>query len=140
MARISGEMWDELAGQLLKADKKVPGLISQATEDVAKIYEEETKKEIRRIPLYDSGALALSIKRGPIMAIARGRRVEVWPQGNRRDKKHPKGERNETIGFVLIHGRPGKYKGRDYLTAADEKAGPRAVEAIADRIQEVFEK
>lgn len=140
MAKISGDMWDELAEQLMTAEKKVPGLLVQATEKAANIYEEETEKEIRRIPLYDRGALALSIKRGPIIASTRGRRVEVWPQGKRYDKKHPNGERMETIGFVLIHGRPEKYKARDYLTAADKKAGPRATEAIADILQEAFKE
>lgn len=140
MAKISGDMWDDLADQLKKAEAKTPKIMDKAVTKAAQIYVRDTRDEIYDQRLVDSGELYFSVKKGPVSRLPSGRRVEVWPQGNRYDKKHPKGERMETIGFVLIHGRPGKYKARDYLTAADKKAGPRATEAIADMLQEAFKE
>ena len=140
MAKITGDVWDDLAKQLMKAEKNMPGIMNKAIKKAATRYVLETKKAMYRLKVIDKGLLEAAVKPGTIRRLPNGRMVEVWPQGNRYDKKHPNGERNETIAFVTVHGRPGKYAGRDYLTAADAKAGPKAAQEIADMLQEAFTK
>lgn len=139
MARITGDAWDELAAQLKEAEARVPGVMDKAIETVSRRYVLETKKTLYRMKVYDKGILELAIKPGPLKRTSVGRYMEVWPQGKRYDKHHLKGERNETIGFVNIHGRTGKYAGRDYLSEADKAAAPKAVRDVEKILSEVFE-
>ena len=139
MARISGDIWDDLAMRLKSAEEKVPKVMDKAIKVITQRYVLETKKKIYRMKVYDKGTLELAIKPGPIKRTSVGRYTEVWPQGKRYDWKHPKGERNETIGFVNIHGRTGKYAGRDYLSEADREAAPKAVQDVEKILGEVFE-
>lgn len=158
MAKITGDVWDVLAYNLKQTEKNIPGFFDKATKRCGDIYVEETKKAIRRMNLYRTGALSASVKRGPVIRVPGGRIVEVWPQGIRTDAKHPKGERNETIAFVNIHGRKYRtvkqmkwgrpeekryaakngYAGRDYLTEADNTAGPKCVAEMESMLSEVL--
>lgn len=160
MAKISGNVWDVMAFELKETEKKVPGIFDKATKKAAEIYVEETKKAIRRMNIYQSGALSASIKHGKVKRVPGGRICDVWPQGMRYDKRHPRGERNETIGYVNIHGRKYTYKktsvrlrtatgrytaknwypGRDYQAEADNQAGPKVVKEVEEMLSEVFKE
>lgn len=136
MARVNGDAWDTLAKQLKDAEKKIPGIMDKAIKKAAQCYVQETQKTMERMRIHDSGKLSQAVKPGPMLRILDGRLIEVWPQGNRYDKKHKHGERNETIAFVTVYGRPGKYDGRDYLTAAEKEAEPKALNEISNMLGE----
>jgi len=162
MARISGDVWDTLYRSLRNAEKRVPGILDKAIEKSGEIYTEETKNTIVGLGMKRTGVLKDSIKPGLVYRTPDGRRLEVWPQGTRYDKKHPKGERNEIIGFVNIHGRKYRYAmeynerlgrdvrvrytsqrgyvGKNYIAMADQRAGPKAVKAIEEMLQEAYKE
>lgn len=138
MATLKGNAWDDLAKQLKDAEKKIPGIMDKAIKRAAQCYVQETKKVMARMDVHDSGELERAVKPGVMRRLPDGRSIEVWPQGNRYDKKHPRGERNETIAFVIVHGRPGKFAGRNYLLAAEMEAEPKALNEISDMLGEAL--
>lgn len=155
MARISGKAWDILYEELKVSEKKVPGIMDRAIKAAADVYVEEQKKAMRRMAVYRTGELSRATRHGPIIRLAGGRIVQVWPQGKRYDNKHPSGERNETIAYVNIHGRKyrwsGGYKrgdkyasktgyaGRDYMDEAARYGDDKAANKIGELLNEVFE-
>ena len=138
MAQFNGNPWDDLAEQLKAAEARTPRIMDEAIKRAARCYVVETQKTMQRMNVRDTGALSGAVKPGPMLRIVDGRMIEVWPQGTRYDKKHKNGERNETIAFVTIHGRPGKFAGRNYIQAAEKDAEPRALEEISNMLGEAL--
>lgn len=133
MARMDAD-WDALAKEFKMAEARLPGILKKALLAAAKVYEEATRDEISAKDVWRSGALWWSIKTGHVTHTADGLLCEVWPQGTRTDRKHPHGERNETIGFVLEY----TDDAPAYMAPAAVKAEPKAYETMENILKEVW--
>lgn len=131
MAVISGTGggWMDLGNDFDRIAMRAPDTLKKMIEAGAQVYEEQTRRQCARYQIHDTGALEESIKRGPIQRRGDGYRVEVWPQGRRTDERHPNGERNETIAFVIEYGKR-SMTARPFMAAAAAAAEPAAAEAM----------
>jgi hypothetical protein len=140
--------FDSLIADLRKKSASAPETIRKAVDKAGDVLVEETTKSIVKESVVDTGALLQSVKKGKAQATGGGYKIEVWPQGMRRDKHHRKAARNETIGFVNEYGRKwsgtGKsrtaakngYKGRPFM----ENAAKAAEERVSDVMLDVLER
>lgn len=101
MAKATSSGWDEAYRQLERLGKKTPATMQKMLAEGAKVYKDATLYAIADEGLIDSGTLYGSVKVDRIKAERDGFSTDVYPMGNRLDEKHPSGERNETIAFVL---------------------------------------
>lgn len=125
----NGGRWRDLYGDCMQITDRTPSTLREMIEAGANVYAEETRSACDRYGIDDTGALKRSIKHGKIMRHGDGYRVEVWPQGTRTDKKHPNGERNETIGFIIEYGKA-DVPARPFMAAAAMAAEYKAADAM----------
>lgn len=135
MARVNSIGMDELLDSIVRERKATPATMKKMIEAAGDVYVQETKNQIFLYGVVDKGVTVDSIKRGSVGKRRDGYRLEVWPAGMRVDKKHPRGERIETIAFVTEYGwdsSKGHVAARPFMATAAKLAPPQADEAMID--------
>ena len=134
MPRINEFAFEGLLKEFNLLDQKTKGTAQRMLREGASILIAEQRIQTEKLfQKYTTGQTWSAIKQGPIKEDS----VEVWPHGRRRDWKHPHGERNETIGFVLQYGGKGgrrRMTPRPFMTAGLT----RAEDKITTRWEEIW--
>lgn len=134
MPRINEFAFEGLLKEFNLMDERTKGKAQRMLQEGADLLITEQRLQADRMfHRYLTGQTWGAIKRGPIRTDS----VEVWPHGRRRDLKHPHGERNETIGFVLQYGVKGgrrRMAPRPFMTAGLKEAEGR----IMKRWEEIW--
>lgn len=138
MARFAMMNLDSVIAEVKKRSDNAEKAMRAAVDAAGDVFVDEIRKNIRAKDIWDTGALYASVKKGKVVEKGGAYKLEAYPQGVRTDAHHPKGERNEIIGFVNEYGRrAGKgyggqannYPARPFVAPAAKSAVERATEA-----------
>lgn len=105
MARINALGMNDILNDIEKDIKRTPEISKKMLEAGADVLVSEIKHQIKAYNIWELGTTHDSIKKRSVKYRGNDELyIEVWPAGTRRDQKHPKGERVETVAFIAEYG------------------------------------
>lgn len=129
----------KLADSLTRAAKSADSLKKRMVNAAALVYERGTRTKMEQMKMRDTGTLIASVRAGSVRFSDAGAFTEVYARGKRTDARHRKGARNETISFVLEHGK-GKGRPRPHIYAAAKEYRQEAFEAAQAEMEQALKE
>lgn len=132
MAEFNTVGLEEVEKAFLNMEEAAVRAVPEMVKAGGAVLAEAQKEEARAMGLNDTGGFVNSIKATKVKGNETGKYVDVYPQGKAKHGNDRKGDKRNvryaTIGFVAEYGTSSQ-QARPYMTAANEKAREKVVEA-----------
>ena len=139
MAGISYDGLDDLLKDLDSIVDIPDEVLDDMLDAAADVVVRAQKEEIASQGLIDTGELQRSISRGRKYSKDFGRKMDIYPQGTRKNGK--KEIKNAEVGFIHEFGAPReKIPAKNWMKKANERCADQAVESAAKVYERYLEK